>query len=98
MKQEFSFSDGDMSFVIKSHAGFYYLKNEKTDKTIAKSDDQKTLRAYIDGYAKGKEAGTIKYFDKYLEFKGKIKGVKSILESGDTSHIMINDILELVEQ
>jgi len=63
MKEVFSYTGSYTKFYIYSHKGLFYLKHSKDSVTIAKSDDQNVLRAYIDGYERGHIAGrdTIQY-------------------------------------
>jgi hypothetical protein len=69
MKQVFGYSDSDNEFVILSHAGFFFLRRKGSENNIAKSDNELTLRAWIDGYSKGKDIGSDKWFNKYLKLK-----------------------------
>jgi len=73
MKEEFAYSDGDNRFIIWSHAGLFHLRNENSDNDIAKADNILILKAWIDGFAKGKSVGSDKYFNKYIELKQKLK-------------------------
>ena len=57
MDKEFGYSDGHHELVIKSHAGLYYLFFDGHKGYIAKADDIKVLRAYIDGYSRGWSIG-----------------------------------------
>lgn len=73
MKLEFGYS-GEVQFEIKSHGGLFYLF--KDGRKVAKSDDQKSLRTYIDGWADGYDNGYEKYFKKYMDSKLEIKRLK----------------------
>ena len=60
MKQEYSYNE----WTIKSHAGLFYLFQNETKK--ARSDDIKSLKAYIDGVMYGHEQGSQEYFNKNI--------------------------------
>ncbi len=74
MKREFGYSDGHSELVIYSHKNLFYLKrgNEK----LAKSDEMRTLRAYIDGYSLGNDAGAEKWARMYREIKHQLRMVE----------------------
>jgi len=76
MKREFGYSEGDDELVIYSHAGLFYLKHGK--QKLARTDDIKVLKAYIDGFSHGKDVGVNKYFDKYIELKQKLKKAEGV--------------------
>ena len=49
MKKVFGYSlSGHFEFQIKTHDGIYYLYLD--DKKLARCDEEKPLRTYIDGY------------------------------------------------
>jgi len=76
MKLEFSYSGSYAKLEIFSHRGTFYLK--KGDTTLAKSDDIKILRAYIDGFSLGSDTGAEKWYNKYSEMKQKLREMEIV--------------------
>lgn len=77
MKEEYSYNfGGDIDFKIFSHAGIFYLN--LNNKKIAKCEDIKVLKSYIDGFIKGNEEQGNKWFKKYMELKKEFSNLQEM--------------------
>lgn len=71
MKKVFGYSEGNIRLEIRKHKDLFYLY--EGEKRIARADNEKVLRSYIDGYSRGYEKGSDKWFKAYLDQKQKVK-------------------------
>ena len=75
MKLILSYGCGKDQFEIHSHAGIFFLKHNGTK--IAKGDNEKTLKAYIDGFNSGKSNGI-------QETKGRFETGELVIHNNST--------------